>query len=67
MQKKDDKVDNKIPYKEEWQRKTRERERKIEIDSQVEILTCVHARKTKELFYYIRSVGCKTHFLAILR
>ena len=51
MQKKDDKVDNKIPYKRERERKQRERERKIEIDSQVQIVACVHVRKTKELFY----------------
>ena len=51
MQKKDDKVDNKIPYKRERERKQRERERKIETDSQVQIVAYVHARKTKELFY----------------
>ena len=57
MQKKGDKVDNKIPYKEERERKQRERERKIETESQVQIVACMHARKTKELFNYIRLVG----------
>ena len=58
MQKKEDKVDNKIPYKRERERKQRERERKIERDSQVQIVACVYARKTKELFY----PGCHARF-----
>ena len=44
MQKEDDKVDNKTAYKEDRPREKREWERKIE----VQILPCMHARKTKK-------------------
>ena len=65
MQKKGDKVDNKIPYKEERERKQRERERKIETESQVQIVACMHERKTKELFLILHLISrkiAKTHF-----
>lgn len=42
MQKEGDKVDNKTAYKEDRPREKRELERKIE----VQILPCMHARKT---------------------
>ena len=58
MQNKDDKVGNKTANKEEMQRKKREQERKIEIDSQkkVQILAFVQVWKTKKLFNYGRLV-----------
>ena len=53
MQKKDDKVGNKTTYKEEKQRKKREWEKKIEIDSQkkkVQILVGRMCKKQKRCF-----------------
>ena len=49
MQKKDDKVGNKTANKQERQRKKREQERKIKIDSQkkVPILAFAHEWQTK--------------------
>ena len=68
MQNKDDKVGNKTANKQERQRKKREQERKIEIDSQkkVEILGFAHAWKTKKLFNYARLVKKHAFFLAKL-
>ena len=68
MQNKDDKVGNKTANKQERQRKKREQERKIEIDSQkrVQILAFVHAWKTKKLFNYVRLVEKHAFFLAEL-
>ena len=50
MQNEDDKVGNKTTNKQERQRKKREQERKIQIDSQkkVQILAFVRAWKTKK-------------------
>ena len=66
MQNKDDKVGNKTANKQERQRKKREQERKIEIDSQkkVQIRAFVHAWKTKKLFNYVRLVEKHAFFLA---
>ena len=68
MQNKDDKVGNKTANKQERQRKKREQERKIEIDSQkkVQILAFVRAWKTKKLFNNIRLVEKHAFFLAKL-
>lgn len=64
MQKEGDKVDNKTAYKEDRPREKRELERKIE----VQILPCMHARKTtkKNLCNYIRFGGKYTLFIAKL-
>ena len=58
MQNLDHKVGNKTADKQERQRKKREQDRKIEIDSQqkVQILAFAHAWKTKKLFNYITLV-----------
>ena len=73
MQNLDHKVGNKTADKQERQRKKREQDRKIEIDSQqkVQILAFAHAWKTKKLFNYaIRGKIClclmQNLFLAIL-
>ena len=68
MQNKDDKVGNKTTNKQERQRKKREQERKIEIDSQkkVQILAFVHAWKTKKLFNYVGLVEKHALFLVKL-
>ena len=68
MQNKDDKVGNKTANKQERQKKKREQERKIEIDSQkkVQILAFVRAWKTKKLFNNIRLVEKHAFFLAKL-
>ena len=68
MQNKDDKVGNKTTNKQERQRKKREQERKIQIDSQkkVQILAFVRAWKTKKLFNNIRLVEKHAFFLAKL-
>ena len=68
MQNKDDKVANKTTNKQERQRKKREQERKIQIDSQkkVQILAFVRAWKTKKLFNNIRLVEKHAFFLAKL-
>ena len=64
MQKRDDKVGEKTPIKKE-RREKRERERKVEIDSQkVQILAIAQAWKTKKkLFNYVRLVGKYAFFL----
>ena len=68
MQNKDDKVGNITANKQERQRKKREQERKIEMDSQkrVQILAFAHAWKTKKLFNYVRLVEKHAFFLAKL-
>lgn len=63
MQKEEDTGGSKTPYREERQSKKRERKRKTEKHS--------HARKTKQLFNYIRLVGkyalfVQNSFFAIL-
>ena len=68
MQRKEDKVDHKIANKEERQRKTIGRERKIEIDSEKKIdFWLVGMReKQKKLFIYVRVVGKYALFCCIL-
>ena len=58
MQKEEDTGGSKTPYREERQSKKRERKRKTEKHS--------HARKTKQLFNYIRLVGKYALFVAKL-
>ena len=70
MQKKDDKVGKKIANKEERQRKKRERQRKIEIDSPKKInnfgfCASVKNKKVVSLRQISRKIclfSCKTHF-----
>ena len=68
MQNKDHKVGNKTANKQERQRKKREQDRKIEIDSQkkVQILAFAHVWKTKKVFNYISLVKKHAFFLAKL-
>ena len=68
MQNLDHKVGNKTADKQERQRKKREQDRKIEIDSQqkVQILAFAHAWKTKKRFNYVRLVEKRAFFLAKL-
>ena len=68
MQNKDHKVGNKTADKQERQRKKREQDRKIEIDSQkkVQILAFAHVWKTKKVFNYISLVKKHAFFLAKL-
>ena len=68
MQNKDHKVGNKTADKQERQRKKREQDRKIEIDSQkkVQILAFAHVWKTKKVFNYISLVKKHGFFLAKL-
>ena len=56
MQKKDDKVGNKMLLKEGKEKKKGATEKKIEINLQNEVprLAYAHARKTKKLFSFIR-------------
>ena len=55
MQNKDDKVGNKTANKQERQRKKREQERKIEIDSQkkVQILAFAHTRLVEKHAFFL--------------
>ena len=67
MQKKDDKVGNKIAYEKERQRKKEsERENRNRFAKKVQILAFAHAWKTKKLFNYVRLVGKYAFFLAKL-
>ena len=67
MQKKTIKLARKLLIEKKSRGEKREREIKIEIDSQkVQILACAHACKTKMLFNYVLLVGKFAFFVAKL-